>query len=429
MLSRTIFARALGCHSCRQHLLQSFISSIGVSPAFPLQTARTNVFEGRTQQIKSYSESPLGARRDDTEEDFEVHALNDILEEVESNEDVKARLAATARRAQNEKHELLAGDGGKHRDQHPTEEVDTFSSESSATESKSEHVPWYLQNQPAVQQDNHPLAHRQKLPELPIAPPAILQPLLEYVSKDLGIDDISMLDLRALDPPPALGSNLIMIIGTARSEKHLHVSADRCCRWLRSDHNMRPFADGLLGRNEMKLKLRRKAKRSRLLSAVGAKDTGNGEADDGIRTGWVCVNLGRVPDGELPEDVEKVQRAEGFVGFGSRSQGANIVVQLMTEEKRGDVDLEKLWTGILKRAEKSKGKGEAEGQIKGLDGTTAHHAGEDQMAATTHTPAAEGSSNYFPPSQDWDTSRGQQARAYSTVTRAIRSDEIPMSVL
>ena len=47
---------------------------------------------------------------------------------------------------------------------------------------------------------------------------------------------------------------------------------------------------------------------------------------------------------------------EEFVGFGSgvAGGGCNIVVQLMTEEKRADVDLERLWEGVLVKAEKAR---------------------------------------------------------------------------
>nr|POE72291.1 atpase synthesis protein 25, mitochondrial [Quercus suber] len=226
-----------------------------------------------------------------------------------------------------------------------------------------EHIPWYLQQDSRPEPDSHeenPIVARQRLPDLPDNPPALLASLLERVSIDLGMDDLSLLDLRLLDPPPALGANLLMIIGTARSEKHLHVSADRLCRWLRTEYHLSPYADGLLGRNELKLKLRRKAKRSRLLSAVGAKSTADTELDDGIRTGWVCVNVGRVEGGELPENAEKLQRAEGVIGFGARIGGSSIVVQMLTEEKRGQMDLEKLWTGIMSRAKREKDKADLE---------------------------------------------------------------------
>jgi hypothetical protein len=206
-----------------------------------------------------------------------------------------------------------------------------------------EHVqsaPWYLQVDapPRVQQ---PLSERQQIPDLPESPPPILEPLLQQISVDLGLDSLSLLDLRKLDPPPALGANLLMIIATARSEKHLHVSADRLCRWLRSTYKLRPDADGLLGRNELKLKLRRKAKRAKLIGSSG--ETG----DDGVRTGWVCVDVGVVDGAE--EETNAVSEPKNFVGFGRRTDEVRIVVQMLTEEKREQIHLEKLWGGILER--------------------------------------------------------------------------------
>lgn len=81
-----------------------------------------------------------------------------------------------------------------------------------------------------------------------------------------------------------------------------------------------------------------------MLGAVGASDPG--VPDDGTRTGWVCVNVGSVDDGvSTGEDAEGKQ---DFVGFGRRSEGAKIVIQMMTEEKRGELDLENLWQGVLR---------------------------------------------------------------------------------
>jgi hypothetical protein len=192
------------------------------------------------------------------------------------------------------------------------------------------------------------------IPELPENPPAILSPILQYLSVESGLDNLSLIDLRHLDPPPALGANLLMIIGTARSVKHLNVSADRFCRWLRSNYKMRPCADGLLGRNELKLKLRRKARRLKLAQSVG--NTLEAAKDDGITTGWICVNLGSVEGvgedkdrdlatapgrEETQEDVELSD--DGYIGFGSRSTAPRIVVQMFTEEKRAEMDLEGLW--------------------------------------------------------------------------------------
>jgi peroxin-12 len=117
----------------------------------------------------------------------------------------------------------------------------------------------------------------------------------------------------------------------------------------------------------LKLKLRRKAKRLRLAQSVG--NTLEATKDDGITTGWICVNLGSVEgareetstreardldratgpgreetrrDGELDDD--------GYIGFGRRSTVPRIVVQMFTEEKRAEMDLEGLWEARMARA-------------------------------------------------------------------------------
>ncbi|KAF1982220.1 hypothetical protein K402DRAFT_397811 [Aulographum hederae CBS 113979] len=208
-------------------------------------------------------------------------------------------------------------------------------------------IPWYLQVQSQAKRDrerdsSHPLAERQRIPDLPENSPPILAELLEHVSVDIGLDDLSILDLRAMEPPPALGANLIMVFGTARSEKHVHVSGDRFCRWLRSQYKLRPFADGLLGRNELKLRQKRRAKRVRLMATAGAPDT---TVEDDTKTGWVCVNIGRVDPAEGMEESE--EQLEGIVGFGTRSNGVALVVQILMEGRREELNLEGLWKRML----------------------------------------------------------------------------------
>lgn len=202
-------------------------------------------------------------------------------------------------------------------------------------------MPWYLRTAASVPSPVQP-AH---MPDLPPNPPPLLQPLLQYLSETAGLDDLALLDLRHLDPPPALGPKLIMILGTARSEKHLHVAADRFCRHLRREYGLKANAAGLLGRNELKIKLRRKAKRMRMLANVGGAAP-SGNVDDGIRTGWICCTLGKIDahaeDGHVPGGDE-----EGFVGFRDVKPGVNVVVQMFTEEKRAETDLETLWGGVL----------------------------------------------------------------------------------
>lgn len=113
--------------------------------------------------------------------------------------------------------------------------------------------------------------------------------------------------------------------------------------------------------------------------------------DDGITTGWICCNLGSV-DGAVITDAEgtgQVMDTEGeegvkdksgtelhevyslkdqerpldeeaeysnpseddftYRGFGDVSTAPKIVVQMFTEEKRAEMDLEGLWEARIKR--------------------------------------------------------------------------------
>jgi len=291
--------RATSCASCRLSLLRSFTVLAGPPIGAPLIASRFRRCQTPTQPRQS---SRLASKSGQWEGDVDEGKQARVVQEEAEKEP------------------------GNHED--PLEETQVFA------------VPWYLQVE-TPQRAPQPLSERHRVPELPEAPPLILQALLQQISVDLGLDDLSLLDLRKLDPPPALGANLLMIIGTARSEKHLHVSADRLCRWLRSTYKLRPDADGLLGRNELKLKLKRKAKRAKLMG-----NTSDLNADDGVRTGWVCVDVG-VVEGAEGEAVPPPRH--DFVGFGRRTDGVRIVVQMMTEEKREEIDLEKLWAGILRR--------------------------------------------------------------------------------
>ncbi|TGO68140.1 hypothetical protein BOTNAR_0029g00080 [Botryotinia narcissicola] len=316
--------RATGCASCRLSLLRNVVSlPIRTMPA----SGKLQAHKLPRQQIRFLSHSQLIEQNDTSkhEEDSEDRKILDgdkaDIEEVE-NENLQ--------------------------DQDILEDRDLLD-ENQAMGEQAENsisaVPWYLQVE-APQKTPQTLSERQRIPDLPELPPPILKPMLQEISVDLGLDNLTILDLRKLDPPPALGANLIMLIGTARSEKHLHVSADRLCRWLRSTYKLRPSADGLLGRNELKLKLRRKSRRAKLLGSVGDES-----GDDGIRTGWVCVDIGVVESPDIHENA--TPEGDGFVGFGRRTDGVRIVVQMLTEEKREEIDLEKLWGGILRRSGQS----------------------------------------------------------------------------
>lgn len=386
MALRNAISTSLACSGCRTQLLRSFVAAAGFQVSLP---QRSQLWQRASPQQTSAFSSRASALAEKSQTDQATDEEVPISEQVQDEIDIENNLDAAATS-----------------DAYPPPQQQTA-------------VPWYLQVNPPVAQQFHPLSERQRLPDLPPTPPPLLKPLLEHISVDLGLDDLSLLDLRSLDPPPALGANLLMIIGTARSEKHLHVSADRLCRWLRSTHQLSPYADGLLGRNELKLKMRRKAKRTRLLSAVGAKATGEGEVDDGIRTGWVCVNVGRVEGGVLEEHKEvEADESKGFVGFGGRNDGARIVVQMMTDEKRGQIDLEALWNGILRRANKAK---ESEKQDKEADESQEGQRLLENPVQPTKRQIAKGygSSPLLSGPHVSSSQQAQQARAFHTSARRL----------
>lgn len=225
-------------------------------------------------------------------------------------------------------------------DNHLSEAADLKLDSETSQSNSAQDVPWYLQEEAPPVRDRP--STEAALPELPDDSPEMLPAMLEYTYKDLGLDSLKIYDLRGMEIPAALGANVIMIVGTARSVKHLNVSADRLCRWLRSQYKLSPYADGLLGRNELKIKLRRKAKRARAASAAGAMVD---EKDDGITTGWICVNAGVVDEGASTTQLSDV----GIEGFGNLDLGTSVVVQIFTEEKREDVDLDGLWEATLAR--------------------------------------------------------------------------------
>lgn len=148
---------------------------------------------------------------------------------------------------------------------------------------------------------------------------------------------------------------------------------------------MRANAAGLLGRNELKIKLRRKAKRMKMLANIGGQEP-EGNIDDGIRTGWICCTVGKIEPHEL--DIDMPGPMENFVGFRDVKPGVNVVVQMFTEEKRMEIDLETLWGGVLKTNERKDGI--AEEKLRELEGVEADDVNDEDVATTqiSRTPTA-----------------------------------------
>lgn len=202
--------------------------------------------------------------------------------------------------------------------------------------------PWFLDVEPP---QHPPSLHKPTLPEAPEGAPALIEPMIQYIYEDMGLDDISLMDLRELDPPAALGPNLIMLFATARGERHLHVSSGRFVRWIRRNYKADARADGLIGPGELKTKLRRLRKKAKLM---GTNTMILPDGDSGISTGWVCVNFST--SDVAPDETAKFDHSGRFSGFGGAPAGTTIVIQCMTEARRNELDLETLWRGLLRKS-------------------------------------------------------------------------------
>lgn len=204
--------------------------------------------------------------------------------------------------------------------------------------------PWYLDEEPR----RHPTLAENNLTLLPKPPkgtPAILGRLIRELGETLGLEEIQLLDLRALDPPAALGPGLIMLFGTARSERHLHVSGRVLKSWVQSE-GLHPDADGVLTRRALKIQSRRQRKKAKLLGNASVSHTDT----EGLVTRWICMNLGTI--GSAPQEEIDIKSRDGMVtGFGTQrdTSGTTIVVQMMTDSKRKELALETLWSRILAR--------------------------------------------------------------------------------
>ncbi|ROT42221.1 hypothetical protein SODALDRAFT_326396 [Sodiomyces alkalinus F11] len=304
MASRPVTS-AFSCLQCRTSVLRAFTST--ASPAATALQSPRRI--GRTIQRSDFAQPRQYITTNTT---TKRPAVDEVKEDKEDGQDSQAV---------------------------PQKTVD--STAESPSENKEGDTPWYLQVEAPL---HAPIDHAASLPDIPEGSPPLVEPLVKFVYEEMGLDDLNLLDLRSLDPPPALGPNLLMLFGTARSERHLHVSSSRLVKWLRNEHRVEASADGLISPGDLRTKLRRLRRKAKLLG-TNAVVTGG---DDGITTGWICVNLGTI---DLHSDEAAHFDDDGRMsGFGAPVLGTTIVIQVMTESRRAELNLEELWSKQLRKS-------------------------------------------------------------------------------
>lgn len=172
-------------------------------------------------------------------------------------------------------------------------------------------VPWYLREDETdtslIPQIDLPQSQLEKFPDLPVGAPPLLQPLISRLFYDHHLQNIVLLDLRKRDPPPAWGSNTIMILATVRSERQLSSVAEATAKWLKSTADVQPRIDGLPRRESLIIKRRRLRRKSLR------------------KPGYLIA---------APRPTTWVSMYTGYSG---------LVLQLFTAEGREEYDLEELW--------------------------------------------------------------------------------------
>lgn len=198
------------------------------------------------------------------------------------------------------------------RDEEQPVEAEEEDTTPTSNEEESNVLPWYLREQqeseysllPKIDLDNSKL---EKYPDLPVDSPPLLQPLVSRLFYDHHLQNIILLDLRNRDPPPFWGSNTIMILATARGERHLQSVAEVTSKWLKSTLGVVPRIDGLPRKESLVIKRRRLRKKS-------------------LRKPGYMITA--------PKQTEWVSMYTGYQG---------LVLQLFTEQGRQEYDLEGLW--------------------------------------------------------------------------------------
>ncbi|KAG7137865.1 ATPase synthesis protein 25 like [Verticillium longisporum] len=321
---------ALGCFRCRTAALRAVASAS--RPALRSQAAPSRIIRSSVPATRSFTSARTGGALQSKDTDPELREKPSVtIEEPKAVEDAIDALEAAS-----------------------IAEADTSAGDDKTTEASSE-TPWYLQVDAPV---HAPTQHVPTLPTVPDGAPSILEHIMKFAYEEMGLDDLELLDLREMDPPPALGPNLLMLFGTARGERHLHVSSSRLVKWLRNKYKIDASAAGLIGPGELKTKLRRLRKKAKLMGTSAVVQGG----DDGITTGWICVNLGT--QGSDVKEAASFDSLGQMSGFGGPATGTTLVVQVMTESRRTELNLEHLWMGQLRRANEAKNTLEVDAEEK-----------------------------------------------------------------
>lgn len=165
---------------------------------------------------------------------------------------------------------------------------------------ESEDIPWYLRSEESSTLST-PI-FKAEMPEIPTDSPEFVEPIVRSLI-DLGLDDLKLFDLRGREEELPLAQNMsFALVCQGKSPKHIQNAAEQLSTLLKKNHDIIPFVEGLIKPNST-LRMKRRLKQKKPVNDFGL----------GVNS-WVMV------DTQL-----------------------GLMINLLTPERRKQVNLEYLW--------------------------------------------------------------------------------------
>lgn len=222
--------------------------------------------------------------------------------------------------------------------------------EPSTLTASNDQVPWYMRNNEDTTQLSSNL--KEPLPDLPSNPPDSLQPLVEYLVKDLGLSDVEFIDLRNREPMTVFGPDAMMIVTTGKSDKHIGKAAQGLLTFIKHNFGVTPSQEGIYSAGFIKVQKRRARKKSKKLSMA---DDSYESLVSRFTSDWVSLDT----------NVD------------------SLLVHMFTKDKRAETDLTYTWSQN-KRELREQRRREREALEGSLD--TQGNLGDSQRDNKTHSP-------------------------------------------
>ncbi|CDK27248.1 unnamed protein product [Kuraishia capsulata CBS 1993] len=182
--------------------------------------------------------------------------------------------------------------------------IDAKPTDQEATDSR----PWYLRSE----EPESAIISGTEMPEIPQDAPARLVQIVEYIAKQLSMENLLIFDVRSDHRDGYQGSQFVgdfMIIGSGKSAKHLHKATEELNNYVKKDLDTIPSYEGLLKSSDLFTARKRYKRKLKKSPAYALNDYG------ATANSWVMIDT----------------NVDG------------IYVHFLTQERREELNLEELW--------------------------------------------------------------------------------------